>query len=54
MHKRVYGEEHEEPIFLAKEQPWGHIPAMKGYKNYEHYMKYWLISFFKILLNFRF
>ena len=40
MHKRVYGEEHEEPIFLAKEQPWGHIPAMKGYKNYEHYMKY--------------
>lgn len=38
--KGIYGEEHEEPVFIKEDKPWGHIPAMNGYKNYEHYMKY--------------
>lgn len=43
MHYNVYGGDHHahaEPIFLPQDQAWGSIPAMKGYKNYEHYMAY--------------
>lgn len=40
MKHNVYGHDHSEPVFEAESKSWGHIPAMRGYKNYEHYMAY--------------
>lgn len=30
----VFGEEKVDPVFVKGDHAWGHIPAMKGYKNY--------------------